>query len=137
MRSFLRVAMLLSALVVWGAPTAGAQDGLTRRDARGPVTVAVTLLAPPVAGAPLKARIALDTHSVDLDVIALERAVAIRMADGTEVPPTAVEDARGAGHHRQAVLVFPPPGPGPVRIVVRDVGEVAERSFSWDVPSAR
>jgi hypothetical protein len=44
-----------------------------------------------------------------------------------------VEQASGSGHHREAVLVFPPIAqPGPVRILVRNVGGVAERTFLWE-----
>lgn len=138
MHSLFRVGIGILAVVLGAVGIAGAQDGLTKRDARGPVTVAVTLLAPPVAGSPLKARVVLDTHSVGLDSIELERAVTLRGADGVEVAPSAVEQAPGGGHHRQAVLVFPPVAQaGAVQIVVKNVGDVAERSFVWDVAPAR
>jgi hypothetical protein len=109
-----------------------AQEGLTKQDRQGPVTVALTLLAPPADDSPLRVKVVLDTHSAGLDGIVLEQAVALQAADGSQVAPTAVEQASGAGHHRQAVLVFPAAGKGPVRIVVRNVGGVAERVFSWD-----
>jgi hypothetical protein len=70
---------------------------------------------------------------VALDGVAFEQAVVVRTPDGAEVPPTAVEQASGSGHHREAVLVFPPVAqPGPVRILVRNVGGVAERTFLWE-----
>ena len=57
----------------------------------------------------------------------------IRLAGGK------YDDRRGVlPDHRNAVLVFPPPAqPGPVQIVVKDVGGVAERSFSWELPPPR
>jgi hypothetical protein len=110
-----------------------AQGAWTKEDRQGPVTVALTLLAPPAEGAPLRVKVVLDTHSVGLDDIALARAVTVEAPDGSRVPPAAVEEATGGGHHRQAVLVFPGVGSGPVRIVVRGVGGVPERAFSWDV----
>lgn len=77
----------------------------------------------------------LDTHSVGLDDIAFEHAVAMRTPDGTDLAPEAVE-AKGGGHHRRAVVVFPPLAQaGVVRIVVKNVGGVAERIFSWDLPA--
>ena len=138
MRSLFRVGIGMVAIVLGAVGIAGAQDGQTKRDARGPVTVAVTLLAPPVAGSPLKARVVLDTHSVGLDSIELERVVILRVAGGVEVAPSAVEQAAGSGHHKQAVLVFPPTAQaGAVQIIVKNVGGVAERSFVWDVAPAR
>ncbi len=137
MRAFLRGSLVLSLVILGGLGRSEAQDQLTKRDQQGPVTVAVTLVPPAAPGAPIKAKIVLDTHSVGLDGIALDRAVVMR-TDGAEVPPTAVEQATGGGHHREAVLVFPPLAqPGPVRIVVRNVGGVAERAFSWELPPGR
>jgi hypothetical protein len=137
MRTLVLGSFVLSLGILAGFGPSEAQDQLTKRDQQGPVTVAVTLMPPATPGAPLKVKVLLDTHSVGLDGIVLDRAVAIRI-DGTEVQPTAVEQAGGGGHHREAVLVFPPLAqPGPVRIVVKDVGGVAERSFSWELPLAR
>jgi len=138
MRSLFRVGIGMVAIVLVAVGIAGAQVEQTKRDARGPVTVVVTLLAPPVVGSPLKARVVLDTHSVGLDSIELERAVVVRGADGVDLAPSAVEEAAGGGHHKQAVLVFPPTAQaGAVRIIVKNVGGVAERSFVWDVAPAR
>lgn len=133
MRSFLRVAPVLAMVVVGAVGVSDAQEGLTKRDAQGPVTVVVTLAAAPATGVPLKVKVVLDTHSVGLDAIAFEQAVALRMPDGKDLAPTAVEATDG-GHHRSAELAFPPlTSAGPVRIVVKNVGGVAERSFSWEI----
>ena len=138
MRSVLRVGFALSLATLWTVWSSEAQDGLTKRDGRGPVTVVITLTAPPAIGVPVKAKVVLDTHSVALDGIAFEAVVAMRTPDGTDVAPVAIEQATGSGHHREAVVVFPPiAAPGAVRIVVKNVGGVAERSFSWDTPPAR
>jgi hypothetical protein len=134
MRAFLvRTAFVWIVLGVWPGGLTEAQEGLTRRDTQGPVTVVVTLLHPSGPGTPIKAKVVFDTHSVALDGVAFEQAVAIRTADGAEVLPSAVEQASGSGHHREAVVVFPPSRQsGSVRIVVRNVGGVAERSFLWE-----
>jgi len=138
MRSVLRVGFALSLATLWTVWSSEAQDGLTKRDGRGPVTVVITLTAPPAIGVPVKAKVVLDTHSVALDGIAFEAVVAMRTPDGTDVAPVAIEQATGSGHPREAVVVFPPiAAPGAVRIVVKNVGGVAERSFSWDTPPAR
>jgi hypothetical protein len=76
--------------------------------------------------------VVLDTHAVNLDGIAWASAVVLRLADGSELAPTAIEQTQGDGHHREAVLVFPPvTGRAEVSIVVRSVGGVEERSFTW------
>lgn len=135
MRSSLAIGL---ALVIMAAGTVGlaeAQDALTKQDRQGPVTVAVTLSGPVAIGIPVKVKVALDTHSVALDGIAFEQVVAMRTADGTDIAPAALEQAEGSGHHRQAVLAFPSlASDGPVRIVVKNVGGVAERTFLWELP---
>jgi len=126
-----RTTATLALLLVLGVPGLAPAEELTQRDTRGPVTVVATLMPPAAAGEPLRVRLALDTHSVGLDTIAFERAVALRQPDGTEVSPTAVE-VSGGGHHRRTVVVFPAPAPNtPVTLVVKAVGGVAERVFTW------
>ncbi len=137
MRAYLRAGIVLAALAMSPVAVSGAQEGLTKRDQQGPVTVAVTLVAPPSADAPLRVKVVLDTHSVGLDGIAFDQVVAVRAADGRDVAPTAIEEASGSGHHRQAVLVFPAAQAGPLRVVVKNVGGVGERSFVWGLPAGR
>lgn len=133
MRTFVSVALALVLLVGAAVALASAQGALTKTDGQGPVAVAVTLLEATAGG--IRAKVVLDTHSVALDGIAFDRAVRLRKPDGTDIPPAAVEDASGAGHHRQAVVTFPAVGgAAAVEIVVKDVGGVAERSFRWALP---
>jgi hypothetical protein len=97
--------------------------------------VAVTLAAPPQVGVPIRATVILDTHTVALDGVVFEQAVVLRTPEGAEVAPAAVEGVRGGGHHSQAVVIFAPvTQPGTVRILVRNVGGIAERSFVWELP---
>ena len=137
MRIYLRAAIVVAAFLIWPLAISEAQEGLTKRDQQGPVTVVVTLVAAPSADTPVRVKVVLDTHSVGLDGIAFDQAVAVRAADGRDVAPTAIEEASGSGHHRQAVLVFPAAQAGPLRVVVKNVGGVAERSFVWDLPAGR
>jgi len=133
-RSLLRAGLLLSLTVLASGQIVGAQDALTRSDRQGPVTVSLTLAAPPKVGSPIPVKLVLDTHSVGLDGIALQQAVAMRAPDGTDIAPTSVEQATGGGHHREALLVFPPSTQsGLLRIVVKNVGGVAERTFTWNL----
>ncbi|HEV8306659.1 MAG TPA: hypothetical protein VGW35_03250 [Methylomirabilota bacterium] len=132
MRLIRALGLMLVLVVSLGAVISDAQE-LTKTNRQGPVTVAVTLSAPPVVGVPFKARVVLDTHSVGLDGVAFESAVVLRGPDGVEVAPTAVEQVKGSGHHREAVVVFPPfSQPGPAYILVKAVGGVAERVFAWE-----
>ena len=133
MRASLRVGLAITVLTMAGS--AGAQPVLTQRDGQEGVTVVVTLAAPPQVGVPIRATVVLDTHTVALDGIAFERALVLRTPEVGEVPPTSVEGATGSGHHRQAVLSLPPVmQSGTLRIVVKNVGGVAERSFAWELP---
>lgn len=127
----MRAVFAVSMLGLAWLGTAEAQDAVTKRDSQGPVTVAVTPLGSVTVGAPLKIKIVLDTHSVGLDGVAFDKAVALRAPEGAEVAPQAVE-TKGSGHHREAVVTFPPPPGGPLRIVVKGVAGVAERLFTWD-----
>jgi hypothetical protein len=136
MRAWLRVGLVVAALGMVGG--AGAQDALTQRNGQGPVTVVVTLAAPPQVGMPIRATIVLETHAVALDGVVFEEAVALRTPEGEEIAPSGVEGSSGSGHHRQAVVVFPPvTQPGAVRILVKNVGGIAERSFAWELPARR
>lgn len=136
--STVRAGLVLTLVIIWAAVSSEAQEGLTKRDRRGPVTVEVTLILPATTGERIRAKVVLDTHSVALDGTALDQVVVLRVADGADVAPTAVEAAKDTSHHREAVLVFPPAaGAGTIRILVRNVGGVAERSFSWDLSPAR
>lgn len=138
MRSSLRVGLALTIATLWAVGIPEAQEGMTKRDRRGPVTVAVTLTPLPAIGTPIKVKVSMDTHSVALDDIAFEEVVVLRTPAGPDLAPTAVEQVAGGGHHRQAVLVFPPLAQaGELRIVVKNVGGVAERSFVWELPPAR
>ncbi len=137
-RSFLGVGLALAMVALGAVGVPEAQEGLTKRDGQGPVTVVVTLTAAPTTGVPIKAKVVLDTHSVGLDSIAFDKVVALRTPAGADIAPTAVEEAQGGGHHRSAVLEFAPVAQaGPLKIVVKNVGGVAERSFVWEVQPAR
>jgi len=133
MRTWLSIAV---SLVLITATASSGEDAATKRDRQGPVTVTVTLLEASATG--IKAKVVLDTHAGSLDGIVLEQAMSLRGPSGTDIAPTAVEQVTGGGHHRQAVVVFPAAAGGTeVRMVVKNVGAIAERVFRWSVPLAR
>lgn len=105
-------------------------------DRRGGVTVTATVLPSVAAEGPLRIKVVLDTHSVTLDELAFEKIVAMKTSDGRDIPPVAIEEAKGSGHHREAVVLFDHV-PNPVVIVVKNVAGIPERSFSWELPTAR
>jgi len=132
MHVFLRVSLVCVMVTFWGFGSSEAQDGLTKRNAQGPVTVVVTLMNPQAPGDPVKVKVVLDTHSENLDGLKLEEIVVLRLPDGVGASPVGVEQASGSGHHREAVLIFKSvPGTAGLTIVVKNVGGVAERAFTW------
>ena len=58
-----------------------------------------------VAGPPTIARVALDTHSVDLDAVDLAQAARLRLDGGSWIAPTG-QDVQPGGHHRAGTLTF-------------------------------
>jgi hypothetical protein len=132
MPASLRVVFGLAILATVGG--VDAQSSLTQRDGQGAVTVVVTLAGPPRVGVPIRATVALDTHTIALDDIALERTVVLQTPEGVELAPTGEEGVTGGGHHRQAAVMFPMVmQPGTVRIIVKNVGGIAERRFTWEL----
>jgi hypothetical protein len=132
----IRTVVVLALMVLWSTGSSFAQDGLIKEDRQGPVTVTVALTAPPVDLTPIRVQVSLDTHSVMLDAIEFENAVAMRNPEGIDIRPSATVQVKGGGHHREAVLVFPPIAHGgSLRIVVKNVGGVPERLFIWGCPT--
>jgi hypothetical protein len=83
-------------------------------------------------------KVAMDTHSVDLDGFDLMKLALLRTDTGVEVAPTGW-DAPNGGHHREGKLSFPATVGGRplldetargVTVIVRDVAS-PERKFEW------
>lgn len=79
--------------------------------------------------------VALNTHSVSLN-FDLTTVSVLRCDQGQEYAPVAWEGSGPGGHHRSGVLKFAAVDHpvSLVEIVIRDVAEVPERIFRWDVP---
>ncbi|HEX7128254.1 MAG TPA: hypothetical protein VF406_21075, partial [Thermodesulfobacteriota bacterium] len=92
--SFVAAVAALASLANPGGSRAA--ESATRTSSVGPVTVAVTPLPPAAPGEPLRLKVVLDTHSVDLDGVAFERAVAVRSAGGEPVASPQVESTKGS-----------------------------------------
>ncbi len=107
-----------------------AQGGANQSVGGGGVTVTTTLLDNSRDNATFQ--VALNTHSVNLDVYDFKEIVRLRDGRGGELAPT-VQDVEGAGHHRRATVRFalPKPQPKSLVVVVKGVAGVPERVFRW------
>lgn len=114
-------------------PTSG-WDLSSRRNDAGRVVVDVAPLT--LSGDAWEFEVAFNTHSVNLGFDVTEVSV-LRCDQGQEYTPTVWEGPGPGGHHRSGVLKFAAldHSTSSVEIVIRDVAEVPERVFRWDVPS--
>jgi len=109
------------------------QAKLSQQVAGGGVTVIATLLKEQTDSTAIK--LALDTHSANLDGYKLDAIATLQDETGKRYPLLAVEQATGGGHHRQAILRFAPVGPEEkaIELIVKDVAGVKERIFRWSL----
>jgi hypothetical protein len=104
--------------------TSGSRKTLEKTEAG--VTVKVALES---ADGTVKFKIALETHTVELDKYKFDEIVALR-AGGKEYKGRLVSQ-EGSGHHRSAVVEFDKPGAKEFDVVVKDVAGVKERVFKF------
>lgn len=64
MNRFFRTGVAVALVSLLAPGLVAAQQGLSKRDGRGPVSVTVTLIEAPATGGPAKVKVSLDTHSV-------------------------------------------------------------------------
>jgi hypothetical protein len=109
------------------------QAKLSQQVAGGGVTVIATFLKDQEEVTAI--RLALETHSVNLDGYKWEAIATLRDDNGKTYPVEAVENASGSGHHRQAVLRFGKldQGAKTVELIVKDLAGVPERTFRWSL----
>ncbi len=124
--------MSFTALSGVGNSLTARESGLTRIRSAGGVTVKVTYLNPQ-SGEETRFDVSLDTHSVNLDAYDLKALSVLREGAGKEHKPSRV-DNKGSGHHRQVILVFDRPASKSkqLKLVIKEIAGVKERSFSWD-----
>lgn len=108
-------------------PPAPISSGLTREDTGGEVTVSVT----PVASgdAELGFDVAINTHSVDMSAFDPKKQIVLVGADGKDVLSSKVA-TEGSGHHQQLQVTFSKVAK-PWKLMVRNVGGIPAREFSW------
>ncbi len=107
------------------------QAMLSQQVAGGGVTVAATLLKD--QGEDTAIKLALETHSVNLDGYRFEAIASLRDDTGKTYPVVAVQQASGGGHHRGAILRFGKVAPDAkaIELIIKDVAGVKERTFRW------
>jgi hypothetical protein len=118
---------------------ANSTSSQTQSNEAGQVTIAVTWDRG--ESAPVF-KVAMDTHSVDLDAVDLSQVAVLRTDQGAEVRPTGWDAPKG-GHHRSGTLTFPGTTPsgavvlgGDTRsfdLIIRGVAGIPERAFRWAV----
>lgn len=97
---------------------------------------AVTIVATWSSADPPSLKLAMDTHSVDLDTVDPSAATRLRLNGGEWIAPTRADAPKG-GHHRAASLTFgsvPSAAFASARLIevrVTDVG-VPERILRWE-----
>lgn len=106
------------------APATGGRK--TQEKAEAGVTVKVALESSDGA---LRFKVALETHTVDLDQYKFDEIVALRAA-GKEYKAM-VKSQESSGHHRSAVVEFENPKAMEVEVVVKNVAGVGERVFKF------
>lgn len=115
-------------------PTGEAAGATTRTSEGGQVTVVVDWTGP---GDGAVFDVTLDTHSVDLDALDLSDAV-LRNDRGETLAATTWTAPKG-GHHREGALAFEGDastffaGATSIELVIRGVGDIAERTLRWDI----
>jgi hypothetical protein len=132
---------VLSLAVACAGPGSGAQSSggspTTQVSEAGQVKLTITWQG---ASAGPVFTVAMDTHAVELDGYDLRELAVLRTDDEREARPIGWDAPRG-GHHRSGTLTFPTRGEdgtpliGPttrtLQLVIRNLADVAERSFQW------
>jgi hypothetical protein len=131
-RSLIVVAALAASALVWTLLTAagGSGDTLASKTAdAGGVEVTVTPVQ--VNGDGAVFQVALNTHTVDLDLDAASAAALL--VDATPWVPARWQGDEAGGHHRQGQLTFPAQGPaeGAVRLIIDGLPSPA--IFEWQL----
>lgn len=119
---------------------------LSRGHQGGGVRVDVTLLNPDALynGEDLLFEVAMNTHTVNLDVYRMEDLSFLRDERGRVFKAKAWESPRGGGHHRFGIVRFPgrdrdgrpiiQKDDRYIEVIITEVGGVGERILRWELP---
>lgn len=115
-------------------------ENLMQEDAQGAVSVTVTPLNLDQTGEELQFAVAMNTHSVELEMDLTTLAV---LTTDTGLTVTPIQwDAPSGGHHVNGTLIFPAvsngqpllEGVSTITLTIHDL-DAAERIFTWDLPT--
>lgn len=135
----LAIALLFLLTVIWtGSALAHSKKKLTRTNKEGPVTVSAIYMNPleKKGFEELRFQVKLDTHSVDLEQYDLEQLSFLRFDKG-KLQKSLKLNREGSGHHITNVVLFQgpvPEGTTSLVLVIKNVGNVAERKLEWELP---
>ncbi|NIQ37297.1 MAG: hypothetical protein GTN81_01715 [Proteobacteria bacterium] len=136
--------MMGGGMMQGSSQTETGHSSLIRTDSQGPVTVKVAFdPQQQTQGNELRFKVEMDTHSVELGDIDLGRLSVLRDEGGAQFTPSEWSSPGQGGHHVEGTLVFQNshssgkrlvgPDTRYVELVIRDIGEVKERVFRWDL----
>ena len=134
-RYFWSVPLVLLAAAVAAPLLLRAQSGslATKKNDEGNVQVSVTPQGLSKADGAWRFTVQFTTHVTPIS----QDMMAVASLDGNAASekPTAWEGDGPGGHHRKGVLVFKPidPMPAAVTLHIRQVGGIADRTFTWDL----
>lgn len=128
--------LILFAIAVGVPLLASAQSLPVRENNEGQVMVSVTPQNLSTTADNWRFEVRFNTHVTPITQDLVEVA---SLGDGKGVgeKPTAWQGDPPGGHHRKGVLVFKPIEPMPTTITlhIREVGGIADRSFTWNLAS--
>lgn len=105
----------------------------TKSDEQVPVAITITPIEFGRDAKQWRFIVVFDTHSGSLDDDPMKT---VSMVDdkGNTYSPIIWEGPGPGGHHREGTLIFNPVDPLPkyVQLKIKDVGGIAERTFTWD-----
>ncbi len=133
------IALAPIAAALAGSPLASAQT-LTleaQKNDEGAVSVSVTPQDVSKSAGAWRFAVQFNTHvtPISQDMVAV---ASLTDEKGAEEQPSAWEGDPPGGHHRHGVIVFQPinPTPSTLTLHIREVGGVADRTFTWNLGGA-
>ena len=132
MKTNLVIAIISIALLGSGVSFGAVGADSAQTVSAGGVTLKVTYLERTEHEA--RFSVAMDTHSVNLDVYDLKANSILRDDTGLAMQPTGIEN-KGSGRHRQTIITYPRPSTRAkwTELAIKNVAGEKERVFHWDV----
>jgi hypothetical protein len=125
------MSLMVVAVALGAASPAWAYEELAHNGNGVRVTVIPTVLVPDQQA---KFDLSFNTHSVELDQD-LTAVAELNDDQGRSLRPRQWDGSPPGGHHRKGTLIFPalPASVKSVTLTIRNVADVPERTFTWQV----